>query len=138
MSLREFLSSLNSSESNYGIWVDPDNFDNYRVGSLLHENGGVLDNFLFIGSLDRLSFGNQSEQEAFWYYLRERLDLVYERFKSSVFFEHLYKDYLEGNLPNQEEVESEVQDIMKTWAEEEIDAFLEEVENNLEETLCGS
>ena len=70
MNLTKYLAQLNSSETQWGIWVDPESpLNNYRIGQKCFENGGVLDNFVFIGTLDRLSFGYQSIPDALKNYL---------------------------------------------------------------------
>lgn len=64
-SLISYLTTLNSSDASRGVWVDPENVDDFRVGQFIHENGGMLDSKVCIGSLDSLSFGDQSDFSAF-------------------------------------------------------------------------
>ena len=63
-SLAEYLACLNSSENQWGIWVNPCNLDDYRIGQFIFENGGMRDGKVCIGSLDSLSYGCQSESNA--------------------------------------------------------------------------
>lgn len=63
-SLVEYLSQLNSSDSTQGIWVNPDNYTEYRIGQFQFENGGILDDWKYIGSLEEISFGSQSYPDA--------------------------------------------------------------------------
>lgn len=63
--LKEYLSKLNTSDSQWGLWVNPDNFDDFRIGQFCFENGGMIDDFVCAGDLSALSFGFQSYREAF-------------------------------------------------------------------------
>jgi hypothetical protein len=62
--LIEYLSSLNTADSSWGLWVNPENIDDYRTGQFVFNNGGVLDNFVCVGDLEALSFGYQSHEDA--------------------------------------------------------------------------
>jgi hypothetical protein len=64
--LLQYLETLNSSETSWGLWVDPHNIDDFRVGQFIYENGGMLDDKkICIGNLESLSFGAQSDWCAF-------------------------------------------------------------------------
>lgn len=63
--LQNYLKSLNSAESQWGVWVNPENPEEYRVGQSIFENGGLLDGWICIGTLEDLSFGFQSTHDAF-------------------------------------------------------------------------
>jgi hypothetical protein len=63
--LLQYLETLNSSETSWGIWVNPHNVDDFRVGQFCFENGGILDDKICIGNLESLSFGDQSDWCAF-------------------------------------------------------------------------
>lgn len=56
MELREYLLTLQSSDSQQGIWVNPQNINDYRIGQFCFDNGGVYDDFIEIGSFEQLSF----------------------------------------------------------------------------------
>ena len=57
MSLKTELMHLNSIETGWGIWATPPFTAecDYRIGELHFENGGVLDDMQFVGSLATLS-----------------------------------------------------------------------------------
>ena len=61
--LVDYLSELNAVDNTWGLWVDPNDINNYRIGRFCFENGGLLDNFICIGDLSDLSFGFQSHKE---------------------------------------------------------------------------
>jgi hypothetical protein len=63
MNLVQFLSKLNSCDRYTGIWVNPSNLDEYRVGMFELKNGGLDDDWICIGSLERLNFREQSVAE---------------------------------------------------------------------------
>lgn len=120
MDLKEYLEQLNSAETQWGIWVDPqDPKNNWRVGQFQFDNGGVMDNKVCIGSLDRLSFGFQSEG-----------DLVREIFTEGFTFngytlidgenadaEGILEAYYTNRLDDefQQELEAQINDL---WEEE--------------------
>lgn len=66
-----YLSQLNSDSIDYGIWVNAQNVDEFRIGKIGLESGGKKDNFLFIGNLNTLSFGAVSFQDCFFNFFRE-------------------------------------------------------------------
>lgn len=74
--LVEFLKNLDSAESHRGIWVNRENIDQYRIGEFSFENGGVLDHWICIGSLDKLSFGFQSWADAIAQYLEDENSFI--------------------------------------------------------------
>ena len=55
MTLTQYLSQLNSSDNQWGIWADPDDLEDYRIGQICFENGGMKDEKKFIGTLDNFS-----------------------------------------------------------------------------------
>lgn len=55
--LISYLSELNTSDNSWGLYVNPQNIDNYRIGQICFENGGLLDEYVFVDTLDNLSFG---------------------------------------------------------------------------------
>jgi len=69
MTLVEYLSQLNTCESQWGLWVNPENLDDYRISQYCFENGGIYDEKVHIGSLESLSYGYQSMTEVMESYL---------------------------------------------------------------------
>lgn len=61
--LIDYLANLDSAEDGWGVWVNPDNYDDFRIGKLQYINGGVFDDKIFIGRLSMLSFGDQDYSE---------------------------------------------------------------------------
>ena len=115
---QEKLSNLNSADSQWGIWVNPDNIDDYRVGQFCFENGGLLDNKICIGSLDKLSFGFQSQHDAIAHYLKENHLLAYKGRKVKVNKEKILQAWSDGYLDEDfsEFLEDEAKSIMEIWA----------------------
>lgn len=100
--LIDYLADLNSAESQLGIWVNPNNLDDFRVGQFCYENGGVLDDKVCIGGLNDLSFGFYYESDI----LKDLIKYSGLKFKEKEikeYFENLdnfVEDYLENNLDN--------------------------------------
>jgi len=57
--LVKYLANLNTCDSNWGLYVNPDDLDDFRIGQRCFENGGLLDEKVYVGSLESLSFGHQ-------------------------------------------------------------------------------
>ena len=91
MKLESYLAELNSADETWGVWVDPENPDNYRIGQRCFENGGIKDEFVFIGSLQKLSFGFQDESAIFREVAESEVDGHHN-------IEELYELWAEQNL----------------------------------------
>lgn len=65
MNLFERLMNLESNDSSQGVWIDPDNYDDHRIGQICFENGEVLDDKIFIGTFEELQylFASSSPEE---------------------------------------------------------------------------
>lgn len=126
VSLQEKLSNLNSADSQWGIWINPSNVDDYRVGQFCFENGGVLDDKICIGSLDKLSFGFQSQYNAVEHYLKENQFLAYKGRKVKVNQAGILQAWSDGYLDEDfsKFLEDEAKSIMETWAECEAEDFV--------------
>jgi hypothetical protein len=126
MSLQEYLSNLNcaDSHSQWGIWVNPNNINDYRIGQF--QNDGILDEKICIGSLDKLSFGYQSQHDAIKQYLEENQLLAYKGKKVKVNQKEILQSWSDGNLDADfaKFLEEKSQDIMQTWAECEAEGFV--------------
>jgi hypothetical protein len=105
--LIQFLETLNSSDTSCGVWVNPENVDDFRVGQFIFENGGIKDNWVCIGSLNSLSFGYQYEVDAF----NEIIHTVMAPHKFN--FEGLRAAFFNG----------EVHETLETQIQEAIDAY---------------
>jgi hypothetical protein len=127
-SLANYLQALCSADSHQGIWVNPENIDEYRIGQFVFENGGIKDDWVCIGSLDRLSFGFQSEHDAIKSLLEEGdhphnhskdiRSYTYNERKTWVSVKGILNAYNEGLL-NPDFLESLAKDaelIMDEWA----------------------
>ena len=130
MSLQNYLSNLNSADSQYGIWINPDNINDYIVAPFSSEN----EKYIFIGSLKKLSFGYQSQHDAIKQYLKENQLLAYEGKKVKVNQKEILQAWSDGNLdPNFSSfLEEKSQDIMQVWSECEAEEF---VNNKIPEIL---
>lgn len=60
MTLVQWLSTINSCESQWGLWVNSENIEEYRIGQVYFENGGVLEGWAYISNLDRLTHERRS------------------------------------------------------------------------------
>jgi hypothetical protein len=138
--LRDYLANLNSAESNWGIWVDPDNLDDYRIGQKIFENGGLLDEKVYIGNLEELSCGNQSQLEAIENFLsnRERYLHGIAEFKygerlvrcnTKAVLTAWSEDRLDSDF--REFLESEAAEIEAEWAKNEAELKIEELQHEL-------
>jgi hypothetical protein len=137
--LVKYLANLNSADSQWGVWVNPENTDEYRIGQFQFENGGILDNWICIGSLDRLSFGYQSQSDAIAQYLQdENSRIKYKDRYISVSIKGIVEAYSNGNLDDkfQAFLEEEACVIQKFWSEMEAENFVcNELPDLIEEVL---
>lgn len=126
MSLQEYLSNLNSADSQLGIWVNPNNINDYRIGQFQFENGGILDGKICIGSLDQLSFGYQSQLDAIKQYLEENQLLTFKGKKLKVNQKEILQAWSDGNLDLEFSsfLEKKSQPIMEMWASYEAEEFI--------------
>lgn len=137
MTLQEYLSQLDSAKSEWGIWVDPKNPDNYRIGQFLHENGGLLDGWVGIGSLESLSYGNYCESEVLDYILSthkgseksEYTEFIFDGKVIKCHRESMKKAYFEDLLALQlaEYLRKEIEIISQVWAVEEASVFVSDL-----------
>ncbi|NBO72997.1 hypothetical protein EBV26_21395 [bacterium] len=122
MSLQEYLSNLNSADSRWGIWVNPGDVDDYTIRQFSSENG----KYIWIGSLDKLSFGFQSQHDAIKQYLEENQLLTFKGKKVKVNQKEILQAWSDGNLdPSFSSfLEEKSQPIMKMWASYEAEEFV--------------
>lgn len=122
-SLQDYLQQLNSAESQWGIWVNPENpTEEYRIGQYCFENGGMADSWVCVGSLENLSFGFQSTYDAIKQFIEDSDDaVVYNGKVVKVNAKGILEAYSSGLLDEdfQEFLESEAAKIEAIWAEEE-------------------
>jgi hypothetical protein len=141
MSLQEYLSNLNSADSQWGIWVDPDNINDYRIGQFQIETGGILDGDgkICIGSLDKLSFGFQSQHDAIKQYLEENQLLIYKGKKVKVNKKEILQAWSDGNLDADfaKFLEQNSLNIMQVWSECEAEEFVNNKIPEIEQALRG-
>ncbi|HEY9835510.1 MAG TPA: hypothetical protein V6D27_01220 [Vampirovibrionales bacterium] len=113
--LQDYLETLNSTEQNWGIWVDPENPEqNYRVGQTHHAGGGISDDKVFIGTLAELSFGFQSELKA-WELLASQQGIEKESANN------MWQEW-KGTIP--EKYKQDIADITNEWAKESARLFI--------------
>lgn len=144
MNLLEYVKNLNSCEDTQGIWVNPENIDDFRIGQLQFENGGILDNFFFVGTLNNCSFGYQSIREGiltlvcgdsdskheygFYHYKGKQVKIHVESLIEAYFEESLDLDFYQA-------LNSDISYILDTWADEEASLFIENLQNRLRNRL---
>jgi hypothetical protein len=123
--LIEYLSNLDTADSSWGLWVNPNNIEDYRKGQFVFENGGILDDFVCVGDLEALSFGYQSHEDAITEVLRSGL---VEYNKKQVKFNPLAmkEHYLAEELPPSfhECLENKANEIERIWAVMEAEDFV--------------
>lgn len=131
MNLLTYLQQLNSAENQTGVWVDPENIDRFRIGDLQFENGGMLDNWVFVGTLEQLSFGSQSYRDAF----KEAATAAMEghRYNEEALFEAWSKGELAPQL--QRSISAAIEEIHAEWSAYAANEFVEE---SLPEILAGA
>lgn len=137
MTLQEYLSQLNSASIEWGIWVDPKNPDNYRIGQFIHENGGLLDGWVGIGSLESLSYGNYCEPKVLDYILSSHRGSEKSEYTEFLFDgrivkchrESMKKAYFDNFLAPHlaEYLRKEVETISQVWAKEEASVFVSDL-----------
>lgn len=134
VSLREYLTSLNCADSSQGIWVNPDNVDDYIIRPIMFGyNAQDYGNRVCIGSLDKLSYGYQSTYDAIKAYLE---DHKYAHNLSTFEYNGRVRVSISGilsaysdNLLDEDMVkflEREAETIEKIWSEVEADLFINE------------
>lgn len=133
--LIDFLSELNTNDNTWGLYVDPENIDNYRIGQMCFDNGGLVDDYVFIGDLSSLSFGYQSTYECLESYLdslttknKEKAELSYKGKKVLVNKEAIINLYFEAKLDEdfQNFLEKEINFIYEMWSLWETEIFIYE------------
>jgi hypothetical protein len=131
--LKKYLATLNSSETQWGIWVNPKDLNDYRIGQRHVENGGCDDEKVFIGNLESLSFGFQSVGEALEILLfndgisyrgvtftKDNCNI--EGFKEAFYMKKLHP-------PLQEIINLLIEELHQEWAEGEADIKIMELED---------
>lgn len=123
MSLQEKLSNLNSSESQWGVWINPRNIDDYSVAPYSSEYG----KYIWIGSLKDLSFGYQSQHDAIKEFLTQTKEIQYNGRKIKVDTEGVLRAFSDGNLDEKFRsfLEEKAQIFEQTWAECEAENFID-------------
>lgn len=132
--LVQYLSELNTSDTSWGLYLNPDNIDQYRIGQNCFDNGGLLDNYIFIDNLSNLSFGHQSEREALESILdfntssedRCKATLTYNEKKVVVKKDKLLELYFEDKLDKDfyQFLQNQIHDLMQIWSEWEAEFFV--------------
>lgn len=131
MSLVEYLARLNSADSQQGVYVNPENTDDYIVRPIMFGyNRQEYGDYVLIGSLDRLSFGYQSQLDAIESFLMDyglgdgRSAFEYKGRKVVVDIKGLM-----DNIDNLDEdfrafLDQEAEAIEKSWSENEAELFV--------------
>lgn len=129
LSLYDYLCQLCIfHERRFGLWVDPQDIDNYRVGECSLEHGGLIDNKVFVGNLEDLSFGCQSKYDA----VKAAIDGLDDRKFNK---ESLLRRYEEGKwdfddngdtYPFWQELYDQAEEQMKLQTEWDVDFFISE------------
>lgn len=129
--LISYLSELNTLDSSWGLWVDPSNIDSYRVGQMCFDNGGMLDKYVFVGTLNNLSFGFQSIRDILKSYLFPNLSGIgsfnYKGRESKCNVEMLINAYFQEILHDDfyKFLQEEVYTLYNMWSIWEAENFVE-------------
>lgn len=130
-SLQNYLKQLNSAETQWGIWVNPENFEEeYRIGQYCFENGGLNDGWVCIGNLEQLSFGFQSTYDAIKQWLENNDgEFEYNGRTVRVDVDAIAEAYGNGNLDEDFNafLEGEAESIKEEWAKEESEGKISEL-----------
>ena len=132
MDLVQYLSQLNTSDTSWGLYLNPDNINQYRIGQLCFDNGGLLDDYIFIDNLSNLSFGHQSERDALESILgtsdKEKTIIIYNSRKAFIKKNKILELYFEGRLDKDfyEFLKKEVEEIMNIWSIWEAEFYVNE------------
>lgn len=134
MKLVDYLAQLNTFDSSWGLYVNPANVDDYRIGQRIFENGGLLDDKVFADTLDNVSFADQSYSVAISCYIaRCNNEIEYKGRKVKVNTEgilnayHLYlldKEFEDFLMCKAEEIHAE-------WAREDAERYVEQLRERL-------
>lgn len=125
--LVEYLASLNTSENQWSLYVNPENVDDYRIGQDCFENGGLLDNKIQVASLDRVSFGFQSTREAIGSFLVDSGDAItYKNKTVKLNKDGILEAYSNGYLGSEftEFLETQAEAIEKSWSVDEAEFWV--------------
>ena len=129
MDLVQYLSQLNTSDTSWGLYINPEDVTQYRIGQLCFDNGGLLDDYIFIDNLSNLSFGFQSEREALESILTtDKTTLIYNKKKVVVKKDTILELYFEGKLDKDfyEFLKNQVEEIMSIWSIWDADFYVNE------------
>lgn len=129
MNLVQYLTQLNTSDTSWGLYLNPDDINQYRIGQLCFDNGGLLDDYIFIDNLSNLSFGFQSEREALESILTtDKTTLIYNKKKVVVKKDTILELYFEGKLDKDfyEFLKNQVEEIMSIWSIWDADFYVNE------------
>lgn len=134
MSLKEYLIQLDSADSNWELYVDPNDWDNFEISTV------PIEGMVKLGNLSQLSFGYQSYEEALWDFLYshkigEFASFYYPgngrtiRVKIEEFIEAYVSDELDPKLRSF--LDSEIEKIHQQWSINEVELFLEDLQSSL-------
>lgn len=141
MDLIQFLASSCLNEaSSMEVYINPHNINDYQVWD------HPLEGYISIGTLDQLSFGYQSEEDAVYQALGcvstpkegEKVEILFEGKKISINPVGIMRAYTENKLGDamQKWLEKEVRLLLDQWAEEEATLFVEEKLPIILDSLC--
>lgn len=135
MSLQEFLANNNSAETQWGVWVNPQDLEDYRIGQYVFENDGVLDEKVCIGNLDKLSHERRvycGEEDGLSGYVRDLDGLTRYKNKLVKFNPEALADAISNGFCNEEfeehfrtEAEEQWQEFSQEWARQKIEELKE-------------
>lgn len=119
MKLINYLKTLDSPDSSWGVYVNPNDQDDFAIQQIVFEapEGKAL-----LGSLDSLSYGSQSVEDAIAQFIADQgYCLLFEHKLVWVSETGIVKAYRDKRLSPRfaEYLENEAANICKQWAESE-------------------
>lgn len=125
--LVQYLSTLNTAETQWSLWVNPENIENFQIRQDCFENGGLLDDLVRVGNLNDLSFGFQSMQEAIEEFLKNYPEeIVYRGKKVKINKDGILTAYCDDYLGQEfrDFLESEAKIIIECWSQVESEIWV--------------
>lgn len=124
--LHEYLVGLDSADRGWGVWVNPeDPLYDWRVGQDGFESGEYCDNWHYIGTLEQLSFGDQSRYDAFDEIIDYVMNGKAKGFERSSLKELYFDDELHQGLAA--EIDEAIDEQCEKWSDELASQFIEQM-----------
>jgi hypothetical protein len=124
MKLLKYLTELSTTNNNWSLFVDPNNINEYKITQT--EYG--IEGYINVGTLDKLSFGNQNVLDAIKYYLNDnkKNGIIYNekrvKYNPDAILQACFDDNLDADFSDF--LNNEAEDIMDIWAKNEAEFWI--------------